>query len=118
SFSNTYILGYVRYKGVDICLTPDENEAHQADHITFIDDDHVLFITNYKEEFAYVAFFDLKQKQFKPLLKLDRENVKNFRYHKPSQQVYIIAEKGVSDHLYSFSVDDPNPEFISLPIDI
>lgn len=117
-FSNTYMLGYVMQDGEDICLTPDPNIAHTVFDMNFIDESHLLFVTNYNAEFSYVASFDLNEHTFTPLQTFDGEDVKELKWHKATRTAFVVTAAGVVDHLYALSMDDSSVEQLHLPVEV
>ncbi|HEX7065787.1 MAG TPA: S9 family peptidase [Bacillales bacterium] len=115
--ANTYVPGFIKHGSDHICLTPDEKVVHTVSDITFVDDQRVLFITNYNEEFSYLASFDLDDRSFQPLLKLENEAVVNLKWHEASRTAYIVTGKGVSDFLYAYQVDEETQTEIKLPLE-
>lgn len=116
-FANTYILGYVQSDDRTVCLTPNPSIVHTVTETQFIDDHHLLFVTNYQEEFAYLASFDLEKDVFEPVLKLDHEDIMGLEWHEASRTAYLTTEKGVQDRLYAFSLDNGTLTQIDAPLD-
>lgn len=116
SFANTYTLGYVKVGEETFCLTPDETTVHTVSDIVFVDDTQLLFLTNYNEEYAYLASYNLETKTYKPLFKLD-EDFKTLKWHKESQTAYIVSEKGVLDYLHAFSLKTEKVVTIESPLE-
>ena len=118
SFANTYSLGFCLTTEGDIhCLTPDETVVHITSDMTFISDTEILFLTNYDEEFTYLASFDVKSNTFKPLHKIEREDILSLKWHAATNTAYLVTEKGVADYLYAYNFETKNIETISLPVD-
>lgn len=119
TYSNTYYLSYIRREGEeDYCLTPSPEQVHTAGDVIFLDNDKLLFATNYDSEFTYMAEYHIPSKTFKPLLQIESESIGLIRYHKDSNMIYIATEKGVQDKLYAYSLDREELEAIPLPSDI
>ncbi|GGH73865.1 dipeptidyl aminopeptidase/acylaminoacyl peptidase [Pullulanibacillus pueri] len=116
-FANTYILGYVQAGDAFISVTPDENVAHTVFDLTFVDDNTLLFLTNFGEEFSYLARFDIENQAFTPLLKLAKEDMRSLKWHKETETAYIVTEKGVCDALFAYSLKEDTYEKIALPIE-
>ncbi|HET7581092.1 MAG TPA: S9 family peptidase [Bacillales bacterium] len=115
--ANTYIPGYVKQGDEHICLIPDEEAVYTVSDITFIEENLVLFVTNYNEEFSYLAQFDLEQRRFEPVLKLENESIMDLKWHKASRTVYIVTEKGVRDYLYAVDLDHQSRKEVDLPLE-
>ncbi|WP_106766522.1 S9 family peptidase [Paenibacillus faecalis] len=118
-YANTYYLSYVHREGEeDQCLTPSSEQIHIAGGAIFLDNDTVLFATNFDSEYTYMATYDIPNKQFKPLYQFDRESISQLKYHKESRTVYMVTDKGVEDKLYAYSLDSGEVTPIPLPSDI
>ncbi|SMF75482.1 Dipeptidyl aminopeptidase/acylaminoacyl peptidase [Paenibacillus uliginis N3/975] len=118
-YANTYYLSFVSREGEeDQCLTPSPEQVHIAGDVIFLDNDTLLFATNFDSEFTYIAKYDIPNKEFKPLRHIERESVSLMRYHKDSRTVYVVTEKGVEDKLYAYSLDSGELTPIPLPSDI
>lgn len=119
SYANTYVVSYIRREGEEpVCLTPNEEAVHVAGDAHFIDNDRVLFVTDYEAEYAYVAQYDIPAKEFKKICQIERESVSSIKWHKDSQTVYIVTEKGVEDKLYAYQLASGELTPIALPSDI
>lgn len=118
-YANTYYVSYVQREGEEpLCLTPSPEQVHISGDALFVDNDQVIFATDYESEFSYVARYDIPQQKFEPLCRIDRESIQLLRYHKDSQTLYIVTEKGVEDRLYAYSLDSGELTPIPLPSDI
>ncbi|HET7615350.1 MAG TPA: S9 family peptidase, partial [Bacillales bacterium] len=115
--ANTFMLGYIKHGDEEICLTPDENEVHTVTDVAFVDENRVLFVTNYKEEFSYLATYDLEQRRFEPVLHLENESITGLKWHKDTRTAFLVTEKGVSDYLHAFKIDDKSRTAVELPLD-
>lgn len=114
---NTYITGYIKTGDDHICLIPEENVVYKTTNIQFIEENQVLFVTNYNSEFSYLASFDIEKRQFEPVLKLENESIQDFKWHKDSRTAFLVTEKGVNDYLYQFKIDDSTYSKIDMPIE-
>jgi len=118
-YANTYYISYVqRESGEPLCLTPSPEQVHTAGGVQFIDNDHVVFTTDYDSEFSYVASYHISQRKFEPLCRIERESVQLLRWHEDSRTLYILTEKGVEDKLYAYSMDSSELTELPLPADI
>lgn len=119
TYANTYAIHYIRREGEEPqCLTPNPDVVHVTGDVHFIDNDKVLFVTDYEAEYAYVARYDIPSKQFTKLCEIERESVSSIQWHKDSQTIYIVTEKGVEDKLYAYQLTSGSMMPITLPSDI
>lgn len=116
-FANTHITAHLKYGEEHICLIPDEKAVYTVTNIQFIEENRVLFITNYNEEFSYLASFEIGERQFEPLLKMENESITDLQWDKESRSVYVVTEKGVSDYLYRLKIEENVHEKIELPVE-
>ena len=116
-FANTYSLGYVKIGDEIICITPDEHIVHTVSNITFVDDTTILFVTNYDDDFSYLASFDLETKTFLPLHKFVEEDIFDVQYHKETKTAYVVTMKGVVDFLYTVSLESGAIEKVAYPLE-
>ncbi|WP_054956975.1 S9 family peptidase [Paenibacillus dakarensis] len=118
-YANTYYVSYVKREGMeDQCLTPSAERVHTAGDAVFLDNDTLLFTTDYDSEFAYLAEYHIPSQTFRPLVHIERESIGSVRYHKDSRTAYLVTEKGVEDKLYAYSIDRDELTPIPLPADI
>ncbi|MFS0590600.1 S9 family peptidase [Cytobacillus horneckiae] len=103
-YANTYSLMFVRKGGEDIYITPETDEHHTVSDALFVTEDLVYLLTNYDEDFTYLASFDLKAKQFTKIKAMDKESFAMLKYDKKNHQLYLSSEKGVEDYLYKFDL--------------
>ncbi|WP_152402045.1 S9 family peptidase [Paenibacillus cellulositrophicus] len=120
SYANTYNVSYLRRVGdeADQCLTPDPGRVHNAGEVHFLNDEEVVFATDYDAEFAYLASFDLVTGTFEPRLHIERESVELIRLHRESRTAYLVTDRGVEDRLYAYALDTGELTPIPLPADI
>lgn len=117
-FANTYAIGYCQTIDGEHCsLTPDETVVHVTSDMTFINDSELLFLTNFEEEFTYLASFDINSRTFIPLQKIDREAILSLKWHTATKTAYLVTEKGVVDHLYAYQLESKTLEALDLPVD-
>lgn len=117
-FSNTYSLAYALCDGEMMLLTPPSEVEHVTYSCQFVDENTILFITDYDADFVYVASFNLQTKEFNIVQKFAAEGVEEIKYHKESKSCYIRTNKGVEDRLYRLSLEDQSLVPITLPADI
>jgi len=118
-YGNTYAVSYLRLEnGEEVCITPDPEKVHVAGDIHFLNDDEMIFGTDYDAEYPYVAHYQISTRTFKPLCQIEKESGKSLYWHKDSRTVYIVTEKGVEDRLYSYALDQGELTAIPLPSDL
>ncbi|MDK8181465.1 S9 family peptidase [Paenibacillus sp. UMB4589-SE434] len=119
SYANTYMPTYVCRTGEEPqCVTPSADVVHVVGDVHFVDNDTVLFVTDYEQEYAYIAQYQLSTKQFKQVCAIEQESVTGIKWHKETRTLYVITEKGVIDKLYAYGYDSGEIAPISLPADI
>ncbi len=117
-FANTYQVAYLHIDGQEVLLTPSKEEVHTVSSPVYVDESTIYFVTNYGEEFSYIASFDIASRTFTPQLKLEQENVEFIKWNEKQKKLYFATEKGVTDHLYSFELGAKTPERIECPTDV
>ncbi|MGN4426613.1 S9 family peptidase [Bacillus cereus group sp. MYBK30-1] len=117
SYGNTYNVGYVKKGEELICMVPSSEKEHIITSICYIDENTVIFVTNYEEEFSYVASFDLDKQEFKPICKIENEEVSTIKWHEETKTGYIVTAKGVEDRLYRFVWDTKELILLDTPVD-
>ncbi|WP_028543813.1 S9 family peptidase [Paenibacillus taiwanensis] len=119
SYANTYSVTYVCRKGEEPqCVTPSADVVHIVGDVCFVDNDTVLFVTDYEQEYAYIAQYQLSTKQFERVCAIEKESVTNLKWHKETRTLYVVTEKGVVDKLYAYGYDSGELVAMSLPTDI
>lgn len=117
-YLNTYKIGHVLIDGKEYCLTPDSEKHHLVSFPTFIDDETIYFITDYDEEFSYLAKFDIKTKNFEKVISIEQESLTSLRWNKEEKTLYFTTEKGVKDYLYSYDLTSRELSEIDSPVDV
>lgn len=118
SLANTYQLGYVVEDGEKRLLTPSKDEVHTVSNPVYTSETKVYFVTNFGEEFSYIASFDLGSGEFNEELKIDSESVKTLKWNKNLNTFYFVTEKGVTDNFYSFSLATEEVITHKVPTDV
>lgn len=117
-FANTYSLMYVKHKGKDILLTPETEGQYTVSGGCFVSDNLIYFLTNHGEEFSYVASFDLETETFRKVVSVPQEEFKDVSFDKAGNQLYLVAEKGVEDRLYTFNLETNELKGLSIPYSV
>lgn len=118
AFSNTYSLFYVKRDEEEILITPAPEPEHTVSEAVFVSETEVYLLTNYDSDFSYLAKFDLDTKEFQKLINLDNEECSQMKYDKASNSLYIISEKGVQDHLYTYKITEGQLKEIEIPVGV
>lgn len=119
SFSNTYQLATLKRSGEeDRCLTPSREVVHRVGGAKFIDEDTILFATDYEADTHYLAEYRISTGAFKAICTIEKEDIRDLAWHKESRTVYITTERGVADKLYKFKLDEGVLESMELPVDV
>lgn len=118
AFANTYVIGYVQIGEEAVSLVPKPEVDHTVSDGVYMDPQNLYFVTNYEDDFSYVAHFNLESRIFAPVIKIENEDVKSITWHKNSQTLYIVTEKGVEDHLYQYDVNSGNLSKMDAPVDV
>jgi dipeptidyl aminopeptidase/acylaminoacyl peptidase len=116
TYTNTHAAGFYQSAGDKVAVVPDPTVPHVIKDVRFIDNDTVYFVTNYEEEFSYLASFNLSTYEFQPLLKIKNQEMKAFKVHNGC--IFICSEQGVRDHLYQYDITSENVDIIDLPCDL
>jgi prolyl oligopeptidase PreP (S9A serine peptidase family) len=117
-FSNTYSLCYALRGDEMISLTPASDREYVTGGACFIDNETVLFVTDYEADFPYVASFNLQTREFKAVQVFEREEVAGLKFHKESNSCYVLTQKGVEDRCYRLSLDDYSVTPVTLPVNV
>lgn len=117
-YANTYILGYVQMGDERIPITPSTEVVHTVTDGFYYDENTIYFITNYDHEFSYLAKFEIDTRAFSMVQQLENEDFKLIKWHKESDTIYIVTEKGVEDHLYAYSIANRELTAMQMPVDV
>jgi dipeptidyl aminopeptidase/acylaminoacyl peptidase len=116
TYSNTHAAGFYHSIGEKVSMVPNSTVPHVIKDVRFVDSETVYFVTNYQEEFSYLASFSLSTYEFQPVLRVENEDMKAFKAHGGS--LFIVTEKGVRDHLYQYDITTEKLNFIDSPCDL
>jgi len=117
-YANTYAVGFVKIGERSQCITPSKDVVHTVRDGFYYDENRIYFITNYESEYAYLASYDIDQDRFTPVLKIEQEDIKAIGWHKESQTIYLVTEKGVTDLLYAYSLETQQLSLLEKPVDV
>ncbi|WP_328006920.1 S9 family peptidase [Heyndrickxia acidicola] len=116
-FANTYIKGYLYENGQSHSLTPDTDEQFTVLDAVFANDE-LYFVTTFKEDFSYLAKFDLHTHTYSKILSLDKEDVTSVQYSKANHSMYLVSSKGVNDYFYQYSLADNKLTKVGIPVSV
>lgn len=117
-FANTYTLAYARKEGRDILLTPETSEQHTVSDLVYTSENDIYLLTNYGEDFSYLAKFDLESETFSKMASLENVDFKNIKYDKGTNSLYLAGARGVEDFLYSYNLDNGELTELTAPVDV
>ncbi|WP_128894987.1 S9 family peptidase [Longirhabdus pacifica] len=83
----------------------------------FTSDNELYYTTTENADFGYLAKFDLNTMQSTTILALEKEDFTSLSFDKQNQCIYIVAGKGVVDHLYRYDLHTQSHTLVSLPVD-
>ncbi|MDX8360552.1 S9 family peptidase [Cytobacillus sp. IB215316] len=115
-FSNTHTLAYVKTNEELFSLTPDSENQHTVTDVVYVSDSELFFLTDYNEDFSYIAKFDIVNRKFSKVVSLQDESFNTIKYNDRQKQLYVVSEKGVEDHLYVYDLKSNQLKEIQLPV--
>lgn len=115
---NTSSFGYVFRNNEHIPITPSQDVAHAVQQVEYVDHDHLLLVTNYQSEFSYIASFEINTRTFKKVVEIEGHELTELTIDKVANKIYFVAQRGVSDKLYSFDIGNQQLQIIEAPFDI
>lgn len=118
TFANTYMTGYVKVDGSDFSLTPDPEKIHVVFDAVFTDNTTIYFVTDYENDYAYLAQFDLKTKEFSKVIDVEGESIDTLHWDKANQTLYLVTTKGVTDKLYRYDLATELLSELTMPVDV
>ncbi|KYP81201.1 S9 family peptidase [Ferroacidibacillus organovorans] len=108
ALANTYMLSYVSRENTPRrCLTPDESVTQVTDGGTYLDEDTIVFTTNYEKPFAYAALYRISTGEMSELFAPEAIDIAAVRVDRTRRLVYCVGQRGVEDILYRGSADEP-----------
>ncbi|MDA8194246.1 MAG: prolyl oligopeptidase family serine peptidase [Thermaerobacter sp.] len=113
-FSNTFQVPYLVSDGVVRCLTPDPTAAQNVHDVAFLDNATVVLTTNFGQDRAYLARFDLAAEQFSRWTSA-AEELTGITLHRDSGTVYVAGSWGVQDRLYRVRMGSDELGVVPLP---
>ncbi|MEH7237355.1 S9 family peptidase [Bacillus sp. JJ1562] len=117
-FANTYSLAFLRKNGKEYRLTPETDKQHTVSDVLFASESTIYFLTDYDDDFSYLAKYDVNTNQFSKVVSLEMEDFKSIKYNEHTQTIYIVSEKGVEDFLYVFNIQSGELKKLETPTSI
>lgn len=118
SFANTYVTGFIKVGEKTYNLIPDPEKVHVVFEPVFVDEQTILFVTNYESEYNYLAKFDMTTEAFSAVLTIDNESIQVIKHDKQNDALYLVTEKGVEDHLYRYDLASQALKKRPTPVDV
>ncbi|WP_077617937.1 S9 family peptidase [Bacillus sinesaloumensis] len=117
-FANTYSLAFLHKDGKKYRLTPETENQHTVSDSLFASESTIYLLTDYDDDFSYLAKYDVSTNQFSKVVSLEKEDFKSIKYHKETQTIYIVSEKGVEDFLYAYHIETGALEKLKTPTSV
>ncbi|RFB18948.1 S9 family peptidase [Bacillus sp. HNG] len=117
-FANTYSLAFLHKDDREYRLTPETDKQHTVSDVLFTSETTIYLLTDYDDDFSYLAKYDVNSKQFSKVVSLQMEDFKSIKYHEQSQTIYIVSEKGVEDFLYAFDIQSGELKKLETPASV
>lgn len=114
-FANTYSLAFLHKDGNEVRLTPETEQQHTVSDVLFTSDSTIYLLTDYDDDFSYLAKYDVTTNTFSKVASFEKEEMKSIKYNKQSQTIYIVSEKGVEDFLYKYHIETGEVEKYNTP---
>jgi dipeptidyl aminopeptidase/acylaminoacyl peptidase len=115
---NTSSFGYLSINQEVLPLTPSQDEPHRVNQVEYLDNNHVLLLTNYESEFTYLATFEISTRTFTKLVAMDGYELTTLTLDRNHNRAYFVAERGVEDQLYSLDLTTNEIRLLDTPFDI
>lgn len=117
-FANTHSLAFLHKDGSKNRLTPETDKQHTVSDVLFTSETMIYLLTDYDDDFSYLAKYDVTTNQFSKVVSLEKEDFKSIKYNKQTQTIYIVSEKGVEDFLYAFHIESGQLEELEFPTSV
>jgi len=114
-FANTYSLAFLHKEGNEVRLTPETEQQHTVSDVLFTSDTTIYLVTDYDDDFSYLAKYDVTTNTFSKVVSFEKEEMKTIQYNKQSKTIYIVSQKGVEDFLYGYHIETGEVEKYNMP---
>lgn len=99
-FGNTHVIPYLLRKGQKVCISPDPTVSQTVEDARFIDDDTLLFTTNYGKSYSYVAKYSVSTGELTEVFSVPGKEISAIACTEGVKKMYVSASSGVEDNLY------------------
>ncbi|MFS0863847.1 S9 family peptidase [Fredinandcohnia sp. 179-A 10B2 NHS] len=118
TFANTHSIAFLHRNGEAIRLTPETDKQHTVSDVLFVSEDEIFLVTDYDDDFSYLAKYNVEERQFSKLVAFENEDFKAIRYNKAYNTIYIASEKGVEDFLYAYDLTSGEVTKLETPVSV
>nr|NNM89436.1 S9 family peptidase [Bacilli bacterium] len=101
--SNTHVACYLLIDDEEICLTPDDQVPHVVDFVRYLDDDQLVFTTNYQASHSYLVHYDIPTRAMTRLIQLENRDITWITVNQQGM-IYFVAQNGVEDELFLYDL--------------
>ncbi|MFZ3591460.1 S9 family peptidase [Bacillus sp. DJP31] len=115
---NSSSFGYISVGSEIIPITPSQESPHRVRQVKYLDNDHLLLLTNFENEFTYLASYQISTRTFKKIIGIEGHELTNLTIDRTNEKVFFVAERGVEDHLYVFSFTNNEAKLLDKPFDM
>jgi dipeptidyl aminopeptidase/acylaminoacyl peptidase len=116
-YNHSHMNIFIKKNGQDMELIPGATQPYRVSDLAFINEDRVLFTTNYQEEFTYLASYEISSGTFQKILDLEGHDIESIHYLPSSDDIYLLTRTGPIDRLYVFHLSSGELEAVELPTD-
>jgi len=116
-YSNTYQTAHLYRDGEVQEILPASERQSQIPDLIFADDNRLLLITNDNSPYSYVAEYRIDSGEFRPLCKIEGEDVEFIRWHQASETLYFWTLTGPENRMYVLGKNAAEPRRIEMPLD-
>ncbi|WP_010282183.1 S9 family peptidase [Bacillus timonensis] len=117
-FANTYSLAFLHQDRKETRLTPETDKQHTVSDVLFTTETIIYLLTDYDDDFSYLAKYDVEKNEFSRVVSLEKEDFKSITYNKQTQTIYIVSEKGVEDYLYAYHIESGQLKKLEFPTSV
>jgi dipeptidyl aminopeptidase/acylaminoacyl peptidase len=106
---------YVKKNGQDIELIQQANQHYRTSDLCFMNEDKVIFTTNYQQEFTYLASYEFSTGSFQKLLDIDNQDIEKIQYLSTTGEIYLQTKAGPIDRLYVYNLETTQLKDLQVP---
>ncbi|MGF3106065.1 alpha/beta hydrolase family protein [Rossellomorea sp. DUT-2] len=82
----------------------EEEDSFTVFDTAFISNNELLLVTNYREEYAYLAIYNMNEQSLKTLFKLQNENIRMLDIDKVTNELIFSTTTGTRDYIYRYNI--------------